>query len=77
MLASDENIIDAAARHGIDLPYSCKGGMCCTCRCKVVAGEVEMAVNYSLEPWETKAGFVLGCQSTPKAAEVTLDFDEM
>ncbi|OYU48026.1 MAG: hypothetical protein CFE31_13585 [Rhizobiales bacterium PAR1] len=77
MLASDENIIEAAARHGIDLPYSCKGGMCCTCRCKVTAGAVEMAVNYSLEPWETEAGFVLSCQSTPKTAEVTLDFDEM
>lgn len=77
MLASDENIVDAAARAGIDLPYSCKGGMCCTCRCKVEAGEVDMAVNYSLEPWETNAGFVLACQSTPKTAEVSLDFDQM
>jgi ring-1,2-phenylacetyl-CoA epoxidase subunit PaaE len=77
MLASDENIIDAAARAGIDLPYSCHGGMCCTCRCKLEKGEVAMAVNYSLEEWETKAGFVLACQSTPKTAEISLDFDQM
>ena len=51
--------------------------MCCTCRCKVEAGAVEMAVNYSLEPWETDAGFVLACQSTPKTTEVSLDFDQM
>jgi ring-1,2-phenylacetyl-CoA epoxidase subunit PaaE len=77
MLASDENVVDAAARVGLELPYSCKGGMCCTCRCKVVSGEVAMAVNYSLEDWETRAGFVLGCQSTPRTAEVGLDFDSM
>jgi len=77
MLASDENVIDAAARVGLDLPYSCHGGMCCTCRCKVEAGAVEMAVNYSLEDWETKAGFVLACQSTPKTAEVSLNFDHL
>lgn len=77
MRASDGNVIDAAARAGIDLPYSCKGGMCCTCRCKVEAGAVEMATNYSLEEWETKAGFVLACQSTPKTPDVSLDFDQM
>ena len=77
MLASDENIIDAAARAGIDLPYSCHGGMCCTCRCKLEQGEVEMAVNYSLEDWEMKAGFVLACQSRPMTAEISLDFDQM
>jgi ring-1,2-phenylacetyl-CoA epoxidase subunit PaaE len=77
MQASDTNILDAAARAGIDLPYSCKGGMCCTCRCKVEAGAVEMAVNYSLEPWETEAGFVLACQASPKTSEVALDFDVM
>lgn len=77
MLAGDENVVDAAVRAGIDLPYSCKGGMCCTCRCKVEAGAVEMATNYSLEEWETKAGFVLACQSTPKTAELSLDFDQL
>ena len=68
---------DAAARAGIDLPYSCKGGMCCTCRCRAVSGEVEMAVNYSLEPWELESGFRLACQSTPKTATLSLDFDQI
>lgn len=77
MLASDENVVDAAARVGIDLPYSCKGGMCCTCRCKVQLGEVEMATNYSLEAWETSAGFVLACQSKPTTTELSLDFDQL
>jgi ring-1,2-phenylacetyl-CoA epoxidase subunit PaaE len=77
MLASDENVIDSAARAGIDLPYSCHGGMCCTCRCRLEKGEVAMAVNYSLEDWEMKAGFVLACQSRPKTAELSLDFDQM
>ena len=69
-------IIDAAQRAGVRLPYSCKGGMCCTCRCKLVAGRVEMEVNYSLEPWELDAGFVLACQSRPLTAAVELDFDQ-
>lgn len=77
MHADDENIIDAAARAGIDLPYSCKGGMCCTCRCKVESGEVAMAQNFSLEEWETKAGFVLGCQSRPLTKTLTVDFDQI
>lgn len=77
MLASDANVIDAGARAGLDLPYSCKGGMCCTCRCKLREGAVTMAVNYSLEPWEIEAGFVLACQSTPTTKRVVLDFDQM
>jgi ring-1,2-phenylacetyl-CoA epoxidase subunit PaaE len=77
MEAGDGNVIDAAHRHGLELPYSCKGGMCCTCRCKVVEGEVEMAVNYSLEPWELEAGFVLACQSRPLTEKLVLDFDEV
>jgi ring-1,2-phenylacetyl-CoA epoxidase subunit PaaE len=77
MLASDENLIDAAARTGLDLPYSCKGGMCCTCRCRVTEGAVDMAVNYSLEEWETKSGFVLGCQSRPTTPGIAIDFDQL
>ncbi len=76
MLASDPNIVDAAARAGLDLPHSCKGGMCCTCRCRVVEGAVEMAANYSLEPWELEQGFRLACQSTPTTPTLTLDFDQ-
>lgn len=70
------SVIEAAASQGVDLPYSCKGGVCSTCRCMTRAGEVEMMLNYSLEPWETEAGYVLACQSRPLSDEVILDFDE-
>ncbi len=68
-------IIEAAHDQGFEIPHSCRGGMCCTCRCRVVEGEVAMDVNYSLEPWELEAGFRLACQSRPLTARVTLDFD--
>jgi len=68
-------VVDAAHEQGVELPYSCKGGMCCTCRCKVVDGKVAMDVNYSLEPWELEAGYVLACQSRPLTPKVRLDFD--
>ena len=70
------NIVDAAADSGIELPYSCKGGVCATCRTHVQKGKVEMAVNYGLEPWEVEKGFVLACQSTPCSDEVVLNYDE-
>ena len=74
-VAGGETVLAAALRAGLDLPYSCRGGMCCTCRARVVAGEVAMAANYSLEPWELAAGFVLTCQSRPLTPHVSLDFD--
>ena len=70
------NIVDAAAKQGVELPYSCKGGVCATCRTHVQKGEVEMATNYGLEPWEVEKGFVLACQSTPVSDEVLLDYDK-
>jgi ring-1,2-phenylacetyl-CoA epoxidase subunit PaaE len=73
--AQDDTVLDAAERQGLELPYSCRGGMCCTCRCKVEEGTAEMAVNYSLEPWEIEAGFVLACQSRPTSEKLVLDFD--
>ncbi len=76
MGAKDDSVIDAAHRQGIELPFSCKGGMCCTCRAKLVEGKVEMVANYSLEPWELEAGFVLACQSRPLTDKVIFDFDE-
>jgi ring-1,2-phenylacetyl-CoA epoxidase subunit PaaE len=76
MRRDDDNIVDAAAGHGIDLPYSCKGGVCATCRCHVREGEVTMATNYGLEPWEVEAGFVLACQSRPVSDAVLLDYDK-
>ena len=77
MRREDDNIVDAAGDHGIELPYSCKGGVCATCRCHVREGEVTMAVNYGLEPWEVEQGFVLACQSRPVSSAVTLDYDKV
>jgi len=74
-VAEGEAVLDAALRAGLDMPFACKGGMCSTCRARLLDGQVEMAVNYSLEPWETKAGFVLTCQSRPTSARVVLDYD--
>jgi ring-1,2-phenylacetyl-CoA epoxidase subunit PaaE len=74
---SGQHVIDAAIAAGIALPYSCKGGMCTTCRAKVVEGKVHMARNFSLEPWELEAGFVLTCQSQPATERVVLDYDQM
>ena len=76
-VAEGEAILDAALRAGMDLPFACKGGMCSTCRAKVVEGKVEMALNYSLEPWEIEAGFVLTCQSHPVTDKVVIDYDQM
>lgn len=75
MGAGDATVLDAAHRAGIELPYSCAGGMCCTCRCRVTAGDSEMAVNFSLEPWEIEAGFTLACQTRPRSERLALDFD--
>ena len=63
--ADDESILDAALRQGADLPYACKGGVCATCKCKVLRGKVAMETNYSLEPDELAAGYVLSCQALP------------
>ena len=76
-VAEGESILDAALRAGMDLPFACKGGMCSTCRAKLVSGEAPMEVNYSLEPWELDAGFVLTCQAHPKSDRVVVDFDQM
>jgi ring-1,2-phenylacetyl-CoA epoxidase subunit PaaE len=75
MEAEHGNIVDAAAANGIELPYSCKGGVCATCRCLLTEGAVDMAVNYGLEPWEVDRGYVLACQSRPTTPAVTLDYD--
>jgi ring-1,2-phenylacetyl-CoA epoxidase subunit PaaE len=76
MARNGDNIVDAAAGQGIELPYSCKGGVCATCRTHVRSGSVDMAVNYGLEPWEVEQGFVLACQSTPTSEELLLDYDK-
>ncbi|MEM7277683.1 MAG: 2Fe-2S iron-sulfur cluster-binding protein [Pseudomonadota bacterium] len=73
---NDESVLDAALRNGIDLPYSCKGGVCSTCRCKQTAGASEMTLNYALEPWELEAGFILTCQARPTSDTLELDYDQ-
>lgn len=75
MDSQDDSILDAALRQGADLPYACKGGVCATCKCKLRSGEVEMGVNYSLEPDQIAAGYILSCQAWPKGDGVVLDFD--
>jgi ring-1,2-phenylacetyl-CoA epoxidase subunit PaaE len=74
-VAAGEAVLDAAVRAGLDLPFSCKGGMCSTCRARLLEGSVSMTVNYALEPWETAAGFVLTCQSRPTSKRVVIDYD--
>ena len=71
-----ENILDAGLKAGIELPYSCKSGVCSTCRAKLTAGEVDMDVNFALEDYEVARGFVLTCQSYPVTDRVAVDYDQ-
>ncbi|WP_461538437.1 1,2-phenylacetyl-CoA epoxidase subunit PaaE [Spongorhabdus nitratireducens] len=70
-----ENILDAGMENGMELPYSCKAGVCSTCKAKLVKGQVDMDISHGLEPHEIEAGFVLCCQAHPVSDEVELDFD--
>lgn len=70
-----QSILDAAAAAGIDVPFSCKGGVCCTCKAMLLEGEVDMDVVYGLEPDEIEDGFVLTCQSHPRSETVLVDYD--
>lgn len=74
-LQPGETVIEGAVRQGLSLPYSCRGGMCCTCRAKVTSGAGKMRANYSLQPWEIEAGFILTCQTEPTTPEIGLDYD--
>ena len=71
-----ENILDAGIRHGADLPFSCKSGICATCKCRVRSGEVEMDIEHGLDAESIAQGYVLSCQSHPLSDSVTLDFDQ-
>ena len=72
---NNESILDAALKRGADLPFACKGGVCCTCKAKLLEGEVEMDVNWGLEHEEIEQGYILTCQSHPKTEKVVVDFD--
>jgi ring-1,2-phenylacetyl-CoA epoxidase subunit PaaE len=76
MRMNEDTVLDAAERAGLDLPFSCRAGVCSTCRTKVISGEVEMAQNYALEDWELEQGYVLACQSRAKTPTLELDYDE-
>ncbi len=72
---NSNNILDAALAEGADLPFACKGGVCTTCKAKLIEGKIEMEVNYGLEPEEVEDGFILTCQSHPRSEKVVVDFD--
>jgi len=71
-----DNVLDAALSEGADLPFACKGGVCCTCKAKLLSGEVQMVVNYGLEPDEIERGYILTCQAHPTTEKITVSFDE-
>jgi ring-1,2-phenylacetyl-CoA epoxidase subunit PaaE len=73
---SGASILDAALASGADLPFACKGGVCATCRAKLISGEVNMDNNYALEPEEVKNGYILTCQSHPRTEQLTVDYDQ-
>ena len=74
--AADANLLAAAARHGLEVPYSCKSGVCATCRARLIEGRVRMDRNFALEPDDLAAGFVLTCQAHPLTERVVVSFDE-
>lgn len=74
-LTSDTTILDAALKEGADLPFACKGGVCCTCKAKLLEGEVSMDVHWGLEEEEIEEGYILACQAHPKTEKVVVDFD--
>jgi ring-1,2-phenylacetyl-CoA epoxidase subunit PaaE len=76
MEAGKDNILDAALRNKARLPYACKGGVCCTCKAKLMQGEVDMLRNYGLEPDEVEAGYILTCQAIPKSSQISVDYDQ-
>ena len=76
MARDGQTILEAAIAAKMDAPYSCKAGVCSTCRCKVLKGEVEMAVNHALEDYEVRAGYVLSCQAHPVSDDVVVTYDE-
>ena len=75
LTADGENILDGAMENGLDLPFSCKGGVCATCKARILEGEVDMDLNHALTAEEVAQGYVLTCQSHPISDKVVVDFD--
>lgn len=76
LATNGENVLEAAMKHDVDAPFSCKGAVCCTCKAKVTSGKMMMDANYALSDEEVEEGFVLTCQAHPTTEHVTVDFDE-
>ena len=76
LASAGENVLEAAMRHDVDAPFSCKGAVCCTCKAKVTEGKMIMDANYALSDEEVAEGFVLACQAHPASENVVIDFDE-
>ncbi len=76
-LTSDgDSVLDAAVKAGADLPYACKGGVCCTCKARILEGSARMDVNYALEEDEVEAGYILTCQAHPTSEKLVVSFDD-
>ncbi|MEX0316434.1 MAG: 2Fe-2S iron-sulfur cluster-binding protein [Ruegeria sp.] len=75
-MPKDLSILDAALENTMDAPYACKAGVCSTCRCKVIEGEVEMVANHALEDYEVEKGYVLSCQAFPLTDTIVVDYDQ-
>ncbi|MBX3611184.1 MAG: 2Fe-2S iron-sulfur cluster binding domain-containing protein [Hydrogenophaga sp.] len=75
-MGRDQHVLDVALEAGLDLPWSCRGGVCCTCRAKVMQGSAQMDKNFTLEPWEMEQGFVLSCQARPTSDRIVVSYDE-
>ena len=73
---NSNTVLDAGLAEGIDLPFACKGGVCCSCKAKLLEGEVEMEANYGLEDSEVKDGYILTCQSHPRSSKIVVDYDQ-
>jgi ring-1,2-phenylacetyl-CoA epoxidase subunit PaaE len=75
-MGDDDRVLEVALEAGLDLPYSCRSGVCCTCRARVLEGKVEMEKNFTLEQWEIDRGFVLTCQARPLTGRLVVSYDE-
>lgn len=75
LAADGENILDGALDAGLEVPFSCKGGVCATCKAKLIEGDVEMDLNHALGPAEVEAGYILTCQAHPVSPRVVIDYD--
>ena len=75
-MGAQDKLLDVALAAGLDLPFACRSGVCCTCRARVLHGQVQMEKNFTLERWEMDKGFVLTCQSRPLTPSITVSFDE-